>query len=107
MFLSLFFIFINNFFLNSNLMVIKGILNFFLSFVFVFLFKLTDLGKKMVLFFWKTKFEICNVIWPSIVEVTKTVLVIFFLSVLISLVIWLIDNFILYLISIIINLGHY
>ncbi len=96
---SIFFILLNNILFYKYLGIYKNILNILLFFILTFLFQLTKIGKKIILFIIRSKLEIKNIIWPSIKDVTKMVLIIFFLSVLISLVMWLIDNFIIYLIS--------
>ncbi len=102
--LSFFFIYINNYVLCRNFFLIRYILNIFFSFLCFFLFKYTSLGKKIFLYFIKSKLEISQIYWPSKYEVIKTVIVVFILSFLISILIWMFDNFLLYIISFIISL---
>ncbi len=102
--LLFFLIYINNFVFCNIIFFIKYILNFFYVFLCFFLFKLTRLGKKIFLYFLKSKLEVSKIIWPSNYEIFSTVLVVFFLSFLISIIIWVFDNFLLYLISIFLSL---
>ncbi len=97
-------IYINNFVFCNIYFLIIYILNIFYSFLCFFLFKSTNLGRKILLYFLKSKLEIAKIFWPSKYEVINTVLVVFILSFLISIIIWIFDNFLLYIISIILNL---
>ncbi len=97
-------IYINNFIFYNIFFLIQYVLNIFFSFLCFYLFKSTYLGKKIFLYFLKSKLEISKIYWPSKYEVTKTVLIVTFLSFLISIIIWILDNFLLYIISAILNL---
>ncbi len=106
--LSLFFIYINNYyFLFRNLLFIKYIMNIFFTFLCFFLFKYTNLGKKIFLYFIKSKLEISEVYWPSKYEVLRTVIIVFILSFLISIIVYIFDNFLLYIISFFLSLRFY
>ncbi len=81
------------------------ILNFFFSFLFFYLFKNYFFIKKIIFFLKKTKLEILKIIWPSYNEIIKNIFIVFIFSLIISIIIWLIDKFILYIFFFINNLG--
>ncbi len=81
------------------------LIKIFLFISFFYLFKITYLGEKIILFFNKSRLELFKVNWPSFKEVTKNVFIVCFLSLFMSSVIWFIDNIIKYLFFFINNLG--
>lgn len=77
----------------------------FFSFFIFFLFKKTLLGNKLIIFFKESKLEISRIYWPDFKVSIKTTIVVFFLSIFISLLILFIDDIIFRIISNITNLN--
>ncbi len=106
---NLYFIFIIlgciiNYFLYNYNFIFNFLLFFFISSLIFYYFKIINWSKKIFLFFYKSKLEITEIKWPSYDEVIKNIFIVCIFSLLFSLIIWLIDNFILYLFSLINNL---
>ncbi len=100
----LFFFFSFFLFFNFLLFLFKFFFSLILFFLFFYYFKLTNFAKKIIFFFNESKLEISKVYWPSIKEAMKTTFVVFIFSFIFSLIVWFFDNFILYMISVIIGL---
>lgn len=98
-------LFLINLFFFKYFYFLNILIKFFLSFLFFYFLKKNVYFKKIVLFFIKSRLEILKVFWPSINEVIKNVFIICFISLLISFIVWILDNFIFYFISFIINMG--
>ncbi len=105
LYLSFILLFLYNFFLYKYNFYFNFFLKFFFSYLFLCLFKKINFIKNIIIFFKKSKLEISKVIWPSLKEVNRNVIIIFLFSFLISIIIWLIDKIILYIISVINNLN--
>ncbi|WP_343183118.1 preprotein translocase subunit SecE [Buchnera aphidicola (Neophyllaphis podocarpi)] len=70
----------------------------------IFIFLLTDLGKKIVIFIKKTKKEVNNIIWPKFQETLYTTLIVIFVTIITSIILWGLDNLLFSLISFITEL---
>ncbi len=102
----LFYMFIiTNIYIVSKFMYLKLIFNILIFFIISYLFKQTFVGKKIILFFNKTRLELIKVAWPSLQDVIKSTFLILILSFLYSLLIYFFDKIILTVMSNIIKRG--
>jgi len=75
-----------------------------LIFSILFSFLYTEKGKKIVLLIIESKNEIKKIIWPSKTETLYTTLIVSIATMIISLLIWGLDNILFHLVSFITNL---
>ncbi|WP_428994271.1 preprotein translocase subunit SecE [Buchnera aphidicola] len=80
------------------------LINFCLLFLFVFIILSTNIGKKILHFIISSKNETKKIIWPSQKETIYTTGIITTIIIIVSLIIWGLDNIIFRVISFIINL---
>ncbi len=87
-----------NFYLSNYYLVFRIILKVIISFFLFYWLKISSLGKKIIFFFIKSKLEVFKIIWPSINDAYKNVIIVCFSSLLISFIVWIIDKIIWYFI---------
>lgn len=83
------------------------LLVFFVLFICVFIIKLfftTNAYRVIIDFIYSSKAELRQVVWPTRQETLQSTLVVFIITVLISIVLWGLDAILVYLISIILRL---
>ncbi len=97
--------YIFNFFLYKYNFYFKILFKFFFSYLFFNLLKKINIIRNIILFFEKSKLEISKIVWPSLKEVNRNVIIISFFSFFMSIFVWLIDKIILYIFFIISNLN--
>lgn len=100
----LLFLFFSFFVYNYFLFLIRFFFSFIVFFLIFYFLKSINFGNKIVLFFNESKFEISKVYWPSIRESVEITFVVFIFSFIFSMIVWVFDKFIFYIISIIIGL---
>ncbi|QJC31754.1 preprotein translocase subunit SecE [Enterobacteriaceae endosymbiont of Donacia tomentosa] len=59
----------------------------------------TNKGKKIFLFIREARIETGKVIWPTYKDTWNTTLVVSIITIIISIIFWILDNFLIYLIS--------
>lgn len=70
----------------------------------LFIFLYTEKGKKIVLFINESKNEVKKIIWPSKTETLYTAFIVSIVTMIMSLLIWGLDNILFHLVSFITNL---
>ncbi|QJC38236.1 preprotein translocase subunit SecE [Enterobacteriaceae endosymbiont of Donacia marginata] len=83
---------------NINLS-IRVFLFFFIFTLIIFIISSTNKGKKLFSFIYDARIETRKVIWPSYKDTWNTTLIIMIIIIIISFIFFILDNFLIYLIS--------
>ncbi|QJC37424.1 preprotein translocase subunit SecE [Enterobacteriaceae endosymbiont of Donacia thalassina] len=95
----LFFDLIFNYFYRNIHSFLCLILFFFILILIIFIISSTKKGKKLFSFIYDARIETSKVIWPSYQDTWKTALIIMLIITIISMIFYILDNFLIYLIS--------
>ncbi|QJC32175.1 preprotein translocase subunit SecE [Enterobacteriaceae endosymbiont of Donacia versicolorea] len=98
LFLLIFTIICNYNYQNISLF-IRLILFFLVLTLISYIILSTNKGKKLLFFINETRIETHKVIWPTYKYTWQTTLVITIITIIMSIIIWILDNFLIYLIS--------
>ncbi|HET9678503.1 MAG TPA: preprotein translocase subunit SecE [Buchnera sp. (in: enterobacteria)] len=83
----------------------KTLITFLLILITLFYFSKTKNGQKIISIIKESKTEIKKIIWPTTKETLYITITISIVTILISLILWIIDRFFFYMISFITNSG--
>ena len=103
-FIILFITIIYNFLFSDVIFIFRILCNLCLICSAFFVFLYTKTGKKLLFLITESKHEIKKIIWPSKKETLYTTFIVSIVTVIISLLIWGIDNILFHLVSFITNL---
>lgn len=95
---------INSFHNKINSKITKIIIYGILTSLCVILLLYTKIGKKYCNFIENSRKELKNITWPSSIDSLKTTVIVIIITALLSLILWVLDNFLMYLISWIVHL---
>lgn len=95
---------INSFQNKINSKITKIIIYGILTSLCVILLLYTKIGKKYCNFIENSRKELKNITWPSSIDSLKTTVIVIIITALLSLILWVLDNFLMYLISWIVHL---
>lgn len=90
--------------IENHLFLIKKILFNILNIMCISIFSLTKVRKKILLLIYDTKYELKNILWPNKKDSLKTTIIVIMITILLSLIFWILDNFLMYAVSWIIQL---
>ncbi|QJC35386.1 preprotein translocase subunit SecE [Enterobacteriaceae endosymbiont of Donacia proxima] len=78
---------------------IRLILSFFILTLMIFIILSTNKGKNLLSFIYNARIETYKVIWPSYKETWHTALIITIIVIIMSCLLYILDNFLIYVIS--------
>lgn len=100
----IFLVILNNYYGKSTLSFFHIFINFLLCSIAIYIILTTHKGKALISFVREATSEFKKVIWPTYQETLYTTLMIVMMTVLISLILWGLDNILIYFISFCTNL---